>query len=411
MVIIYDLIIRLFYSLICIASFRNEKARQWILGRKNFFSSIENKLSPTKPVIWFHCASLGEFEQGRPVIEELRKAHPEHQIVLTFFSPSGYLVRKNYEQADLICYLPLDTRKNAVRFIETIKPEKVFFVKYEFWYHYITELKDRNIPTYIISAIFRENQAFFKPWGGWYRKILDAFTMLFVQDQESKNLLERYNINKVIVSGDTRFDRVCQIAKQSKELPSIAKFTASFPVVIIGSSWDPDEELLIHYINEDTKETRYIIAPHEVNNGNLSSLCQKLKVPFKLYSEITESEDLAQYRVLIIDGYGMLSSVYRYGHIAYIGGGFGVGIHNTLEAATYGMPVIFGPNYTRFKEACDMVALNGAFCINDFNSLKNVFDQFLSDPEELRKAGEKAKNYVNTNRGATLKILSEIYSL
>lgn len=408
MIILYNLGIRIYQLLIRIASIKNEKARQWLAGRKNMFAEIEGKLDPQKPVVWFHCASLGEFEQGRPVIEEMKMHNPETQIVLTFFSPSGYLVRKNYEKADLICYLPLDTRRNAVRFIELIHPEKVFFIKYEFWYHFISELHKRAIPTYIISAIFRKNQAFFKPWGSWYRKMLHAFTFLFVQDEESKKLLMQYGIKNVIASGDTRFDRVFQIAKQAKELPVISNFVSEHPVIIAGSSWEADEEFLCRYINEDSSDTRYIVAPHEITPSHLSLLNQRLTVPVKCYSEIQPNEDLNNYKVLIINTYGILSSVYRYGKIAYIGGGFGVGIHNILEAATYGMPVVFGPNYGKFKEAKDLIEKKGAFCIPDYATLKTIFDRFLSSGKALQEAGEKAEEYVKANRGATSKILFEI---
>ncbi len=325
-----------FYTLLAkIAALFNEKARFFVNGRKNWQKKLAEKTDKNARYIWIHCASLGEFEQGRPIIEEIKKQFPELKIALTFFSPSGYEIRKNYDLADLVMYLPADTKQNARDFISTLNPEKVFFVKYEFWYFYISELKRKNIPLFIVSAIFRENQQFFKntPWGKWYRKMLFQFEHIFIQNETSAQLLKSVGLHNYTVSGDTRFDRVAAIAKSSKKIPIVEKFRENSPLLIAGSTWKPDEELLSEYINKSSG-AKFIIAPHEVSEANINRLLQLLKKPVARFSQI-ENVPVENLDVIIIDSIGLLSSLYRYGNLAYIGGGFGVGIHNILEAATF----------------------------------------------------------------------------
>lgn len=400
-----------FYSfLIRMASVFNTKARQFVKGRKNWKEILSEKVDRNARYIWFHCASLGEFEQGRPVMEEIKNRFPEYKIILTFFSPSGYEIRKKYDLADIVVYLPVDTQKNAQAFVEIVNPEKVFFVKYEFWYFYISELKRKNIPLYIISAIFRENQHFFKntPWGKWYRKMLFGVEYIFVQNDTSARLLASVGIRNYSVSGDTRFDRVAAIAEGSKNIPVVEKFRANQPLVIAGSTWKPDEEMLAAFINRNP-EIKFIIAPHEVSAANMNRLIQLLKNPSVLFSNIKEPE-AGRYQTLIIDSVGILSSLYRYGSLAYIGGGFGVGIHNILEAATFGLPVVFGPNYKKFKEAVDLKSLGSAFPIADFNELEAAFNSLLHSPSELEKASLISKKYVAKNVGSTKLIIKKVFN-
>jgi 3-deoxy-D-manno-octulosonic-acid transferase len=372
----------------------NEKARLFVIGRKNWSKALSEKADRKARYIWIHCASLGEFEQGRPVIEEIKKQFPEYKIALTFFSPSGYEIRKNYEPADIVMYLPLDTKQNARRFLTLLNPEKVFFVKYEFWYFYISALKQRNIPLFIISAIFRENQQFFKnsPWGKWYRKMLLQFEHFFVQDEASAKLLKSIGLTNYTISGDTRFDRVASIAKSFKNFPIVEKFKGNSKLIIAGSTWKPDEEMLAEFINQNA-ETKIIFAPHEVSGANINRLGQMLKKTTARFSQI-ENFEVENLQVIIVDSVGILSSLYRYGDIAYIGGGFGVGIHNILEAATFGLPIIFGPNHQKFKEAVDLKSEGGAFSITDIYQLKTAMDTLLNDEAALKKASEISKNYV-----------------
>lgn len=388
----------------------NEKAKLFVEGRKNWEEKLAVEISGGKKYIWFHCSSLGEFEQGRPVIEELKYQFPDYKVILTFFSPSGFEVRKNYELADVVCYLPIDTQHNAKTFLDIVKPEKAFFVKYEFWYFYISELSNRKIPLYIISAIFREKQQFFKNslWGLWYRKILFQVEHLFVQNDKSGKLLESIGVLNYTVAGDTRFDRVATIAKSSKEIPIVEKFKGNSLLIVAGSTWKPDEELLVEFINENS-EIKYIIAPHEVSESNINRIQQMLKKPSILFSKVKESE-IDSYDVLIIDSVGLLSSLYRYGNIAYIGGGFGVGIHNILEAATFGSPVIFGPNYKKFKEAVDLAFEGGAFPILKFKDLRYIFNTLVNDEELMKKASQICKKYVAKNVGSTKLIIKIVFN-
>lgn len=403
-IFIYSLLIRLF-------SVFNEKAALFVKGRKNWENNLSSKIDVNSKYIWFHCSSLGEFEQGRPVIEELKNQFPEYKIALTFFSPSGFEIRKNYPLADVVAYLPLDTKRNAQTFLEIVKPEKAFFVKYEFWYFYISELKRRNIPLYIVSAIFRENQQFFKntPWGLWYRNLLFKVEHLFVQNEKSGELLKSIGVSDFTVTGDTRFDRVAAIARDSKKLPVVEKFKGNSLLIIAGSTWKPDEELLSAFINQ-SKNIKFIIAAHEVSAANINRIHQLLKKPAISFSNVSEPE-IDKYDVLIIDSVGLLSSIYRYGDVAYIGGGFGVGIHNILEAATFGLPVIFGPNYKKFKEAVDLISEKGAFSVSNYNELQQTLNTLINDITERRKTSEICSNYVAKNVGSTKHIIKKVFNI
>lgn len=407
---LYNLSIFFYSILIRLTAPFNIKAKQISKGRKQTFGELQAKIKHDRPIVWVHCASLGEFEQGRPIIEAIRKQHPGYQILLTFFSPSGYEIRKNYDLADYICYLPADTKKNAEKLIELVRPEIVFFVKYEFWFHYITELKKRNIPLYLVSAIFRENQLFFKntPWGKWYRKMLFSFEQFFVQDDQSVKLLHGVGIKHVTKAGDTRFDRVAEIARNGKNIPLVEKFKGSSLLVVAGSTWKPDEELLVQYIHSHP-ETKFIIAPHETKKANIERLISLLKTPVICYTEATE-ESVMNKQVLIVDTIGILSSIYKYADLAYIGGGFGVGIHNTLEAAIFGMPIVFGSNYYKFKEATTMVSLGIAFPVSDSPSLNTILDQLLSDNVKRNWIASECTNFTNHNLGATQIILNKVFN-
>ena len=413
-----------FYALaVRIVAFFNPKVRLMWQGEKMAFAHIESKLNKDDRVVWVHAASLGEFEQGRPLIERLKRENPEYKILLTFFSPSGYEVRKNYAGADVIAYLPLDTPRNARRFVELVKPEKVVFVKYEFWLNYLAELRFRGIETYIISAIFRSNQVFFKWYGGIFREGLKAFKMLFVQNEESKELLKGIGVENVVVAGDTRFDRVADIAAAAKRLEIVERFVnvqctmhnVQLPVLVVGSSWGPDEDLLAQYINERAGRMKMIIAPHEVHEERIKELISKLTCKYALYTQITDNRlpitDKAQlslltpnssffidYDVLVINTIGILSSIYQYGQVAYIGGGFGVGIHNTLEAAAWGMPVVFGPNYHKFQEAKELIECGAGLSIKNYEECARALDEFFEKNEVASKA---AAEYVASHTGAT----------
>lgn len=407
---LYTFSIHLFSILIRLAAPFNTKAKQISQGRRKTFQELQAKIKHDKPIVWVHCASLGEFEQGRPIIESIRKEHPGYQVLLTFFSPSGYEIRKNYELADYICYLPADTKRNARKLIDMVSPEIVFFVKYEFWRHYLTELKDRNIPLYLISAIFREEQQFFRdsPWGKWYREMLFCFEHFFVQDGQSVQLLGQIGLTNVTRAGDTRFDRVAEIARNGKNIPLVGKFKGDSPLVVAGSTWKPDEEILAQYIHSHP-EIKFVIAPHETKRANVERLKNLLKTTVICYTEASE-ESVMNKQVMIVDTIGILSSVYRYADLAYIGGGFGVGIHNTLEAAIFGMPIVFGPNYLRFNEATSMVNLGIAFPVNDSGSLIAILDQLLSDNEKRKWVSGECTVFTNQNLGATQIILNKVFN-
>lgn len=409
MPIFYNIAIKVYYSLVLLFSFFNKKAKLWIEGRQNWVSKVN--LNPTTKKVWLHFASLGEFEQGKPLLQAIRKEHPEKEIVITFFSPSGYEVRKNSPLGDYILYLPLDTTENAVKFLELFKPELAIFNKYEYWYHFYKETNKRNIPIYVTSAIFRPNQIFFKWYGGFNRKILSFVTHFFVQNKESAELLNGLGFNNFTVCGDTRFDSVLDLAKNKKEFPLIAEFKGNGNLIIAGSTWSADEALIAEYIKSLDDNWKVIFAPHEIGGNKIAGLASWLGEKSVRYSELSNrSKQLnSSVKCVIIDNIGMLSSLYSYGEIAYIGGGFGVGIHNTLEAAAWGLPVVFGSNYQKFQEAKDLISLGGGFTIANQQELNSVFDKLLNEPELRKNAGEKAKNYVAQNTGATNVIMKTFF--
>ena len=390
----------------------HKKARLMRAGQAQTTAILREKMDRKAKYIWFHASSLGEFEQGRPMIEQLRQVHPEYKILLTFFSPSGYEVRKNYAGADVVCYLPFDTPGRVEQFLDLANPAMAIFIKYEFWGNYLHTLQQRGIPVYIISAIFRREQLFFQWFGKPYRKTLDCFTHLFVQDERSKALWEEYGIRNVTVAGDTRFDRVIDVYHQAKQIPLVERFIKGTdgqqpPLVFVaGSSWPEDEAIFIPYF-ERHPEMKLIIAPHEIHEGHLKSIEARLHRPTIRLSQATE-QNVANQDCLIVDSFGLLSSLYRYGQIAYIGGGFGAGIHNTLEAAVYGMPVLFGPRFQKFKEAKDLIAVGGAFTFDNAPAFTSRMDTLLSTPEALQQSSQAAGHFVQSHGGATTTILQEI---
>jgi len=408
MKLLYNLGIWGYYLLLRIVSVRNKKAQKWIAGRKEIFVRLQEAITPGELILWFHASSLGEFEQGRPVIEAIRALSPEYKILLTFFSPSGYELRKDYPFADYVFYLPLDTPKNAARFIEIVQPKKAFFIKYEFWYNYLTQLKKAEVPTYIFSALFRPSQIFFKPWGRWYLQAIRTFEQIFVQNQDSYDLLAKYNFTNVSLSGDTRLDRVGQIADAAPKLEKLEFFCNGQKIIIAGSTWPEDEEFLIPYLNKHPEGVKFVIAPHEVTPQSLARISSAIEKSYAYYSTATK-EELLKADVLIVDGYGSLNSIYRYGHIAYVGGGFTSGIHSILEPAVFGLPVIFGPDYHKFQEAHDMLAIGAASCINNAEEFNNQMDSYLFDHEKLRIASSMASGYVNKNRGASKAIVKFLF--
>lgn len=399
----------LYTSAVHIAALFSKKVAKMVKGEKEAFSVLAQKIEPGTKYLWFHAASLGEFEQGRPLIEEIRRTHPEYKILQTFFSPSGYEVRKDYKGADIVCYLPLDTPRNVKRFIELAHPSKAFFIKYEFWKNYLSELKKQGIPVYSVSSIFRPGQIFFRWYGrlAGYTDVLKCFEHLFVQNEESVNLLKEIGITDTTIVGDTRFDRVLDICHKAKELPLVERFKGNNDhTFVAGSSWAPDEDIFIPYFNAHP-EMKLIIAPHVIDEAHLSEIISKLTRPVVRYSKAT-LENVLQADCLIIDCFGLLSSIYRYGDVAYIGGGFGVGIHNTLEAAVYGIPVLFGPNNKKFLEAQGLKACKGGFEIQGTDDFKSLMDSFFTNYAVLDKAGKKAGNYVADHAGALKKIMQVV---
>jgi 3-deoxy-D-manno-octulosonic-acid transferase len=405
----YNFAINLYSSAAKLDSLFNKKVKKMIVGQQACFETLRTKIEPDRRYLWFHAASLGEFEQGRPLMEYIRQAYPMYGILLTFFSPSGYEVRKNYEGADIVCYLPFDKPKLVRRFLDLAKPYMAFFIKYEFWKNYLDELHRRQVPTYSVSSIFRANQVFFKSYGKGYRQVLHNFDHLFVQNETSKDLLQGIGVTNVTVAGDTRFDRVQQIRQQAKELPLLEAFKQGKLTFVAGSSWQPDEDLFVEYFNHHP-EVKLVIAPHVIGEDHLQQIISKVKGKVVRYTQAT-MENVQDARCLLIDCFGLLSSIYRYGEIAYIGGGFGTGIHNTVEAAVYGVPVIFGPNHQRFMEAKDLIACGGAFSVNDGNELNDLLDKLLSDSSFLQDTGRRAGSYVSSRIGATDIILKHIKGL
>ena len=417
---IYNIVIYFVLWGIAIASLFNEKVRKMWHGEREAFKILKQKVDPNAKYIWFHAASLGEFEQGRPLMERIRKDYPQYKILLTFYSPSGYEVRKNYEGADIICYMPVDTRLNAIRFLRLVRPVMAFFIKYEFWSNFLHILKHRNIPTYSVSSIFREDQVFFKWYGRSYAGVLKCFTRFFVQNEESKRLLEGIGITAVDVVGDTRFDRVLQIKEAAKQLPICEAFRTGvassqsadvphtdFKVFVAGSSWPPDENIFIPFFNEH-KDWRLLIAPHVIAEEHLKLILSLLKDKKVVRYTQTTPEEAAKADVLIIDCFGLLSSMYNYGDVAYIGGGFGVGIHNTLEAAVWNMPVIFGPNNKKFQEAQGLLKSGGGFEINTYEDFEGLMSSMMNDAAFLKQAGDKAGAFVAHLAGATDKVLASV---
>lgn len=407
MVFLYNIVIRIYYLLIYISSAFHPKARLWIKGRKNLIKQIENSIKPKEERAWFHFASLGEFEQGRTVLEQFKNEYPTLKIVITFFSPSGFEVRKNYANADYIFYLPLDTVSNASKFIEIIKPKIVFFTKYDFWYHYFRIIHQKNIPLYLISAIFRPNQLFFKKYGSFYQNILRYVTFFFVQNQQSANLLTTIGLNNYLITGDTRFDRVLENKNTTQELPLIKTFSNGNKVIVAGSTWKEDEEIIYKSVNNNSHNFKWIIAPHEITSSTLGRLKKMFRANCVFYSE-ARIETISNYKILIIDNVGLLMSIYHYAYLAYIGGGFGKGIHNILEAAAFGIPVIFGPNFKKFNEAHELLKIEGAFTVKNSKDFEYTLKKFTSDAYLYKKACKENLEYVRSHTGSTSRILQHI---
>lgn len=456
----YDIAIYIYLIGVAIGSLFNKKIKKMWRGEREAVDLLKEKVDPTAKYVWFHAASLGEFEQGRPLIEQLRATHPEYKILLTFFSPSGYEVRKNYEGADIVCYLPLDTIRNARRFLRAVHPVMAFFIKYEFWYNYLHILRHRGVPVYSVSSIFRPGQVFFKWYGRNYAKVLHCITHFFVQNEVSLQLLKGIGIDEATVVGDTRFDRVLQIKEQAKELPIVEAFKGingkgdackedlsedackgalsedackdnlsedackrvlsedackgdlsengckGCKVFVAGSSWQPDEDIFIRFFN-DHPDWKLIIAPHVIGEDHLAYILDKLQMKAVRYTQATE-QSAAEARCLIIDCFGLLSTIYRYGEIAYVGGGFGVGIHNVPEAAVWGVPVLFGPNNKRFQEAQDLLACKGSFEVTDYDSFNTIISRLISDDKFRHQCGEASANYVKSRSGATDIIMKSV---
>ena len=403
----YSLGIGLYIAVLHLASLWNPKAKAWVTGRKNWKPQLKavRQQAGSRPVAWVHCASLGEFEQGRPVIEALGNLDPKPYILLTFFSPSGYEIRKNYAGADAVMYLPADTPGNATHFVDTLQPALAIFVKYEYWLNLLSQLYQRQVSVLMVSSIFRNNQVFFKWYGSAWRKALTRIAHFFVQDKDSAGLLQRLGITEVTVAGDTRFDRVLQTAAAFQDIPEIRMFCGEAPVLVAGSTWPEDEQIIATYLQQ-RPSVRCIIAPHEIHTSHLDQLDQRMPKVQRFSSwKVQPKQDT---RVLVIDNIGMLSKLYHYASVSYIGGGFGKGIHNTLEAAVYGKPVLFGPNYQKFREAKDLIAQGAAVCVTDANALTEKMDEWLDKPERLSQAGKAASDYVMSEAGATGKIMDYI---
>ena len=410
MFILYNIFIWLYYSAIYFASLINPKAKLWIEGRKGVLSKLKKQIKKEDKIIWIHCASLGEFEQGRPIIEKIKSTTTEVKILLTFFSPSGFEVRKNYDKADFIYYLPIDSPQNAKQFIDIVNPQYAIFIKYEFWFNYINQLYKNTIPIYLVSAIFRNNQYFFKPYAKWARKQLKKISFFFVQNEESKKLLDSIEVRNSIITGDTRFDRVFDIAQNTIKYPIVDTFKQNKKILIVGSAWQMEEELISKMVNESEFDIKYIIAPHNINKDEIDNFIKSInKFIVIKFSEAT-LENVVDAKVLVIDGIGFLFNLYQYGDIALIGGGFGKSIHNVLEPATFGMPVLFGPKHDKFEEAKELIRLKGAFCINNYDEFKSIIENLLKNNSELDEKSNICKNFVFDNKGATDIIIKHLQS-
>lgn len=413
MLFLYNLIIILASQIVKLVVLFSPKVKLFVDGRKEVFPIIQNKINPNDKTIWFHAASLGEYEQGLPVIEKIKVQYPNHKIVVTFFSPSGYEVRKNNTVADATVYLPLDTKSNAQKFIKAINPEMVFFIKYEYWPNYLNELKKHQIKTYLISGIFRKNQTFFKWYGGFYRNALKTFDYFFVQNDSSKNLIQSIGFNNIKVSGDTRFDRVVSILDRDNSLNFIEQFkedssNVGMTTIVIGSSWPKDESLLVNYINNSTEKVKFIIAPHNIKLEQIQELKKSISKKTILFSE-KENQNLADFQVFIIDTIGILTKIYSYADIAYVGGGFGnPGVHNILEPATFGIPIVIGPNYSHFAEAIALVHQEGCLSISNQTELNEAFDNLIVNEDIRHEKGHICATFVQMNKGATDVILKSI---
>ncbi len=404
---IYNIAVYLYTFAIFLASPLNTKAKLWIKGRREWRKKLASATAEFHRIVWVHCASLGEFEQGRPLIEKIKEELPDFKIILTFFSPSGYEIRKNYPLADYICYLPADTKRNAVYFIRTIRCEKAIFIKYEFWNNYISELNRNAIPVYLVSGIFRPDQHFFRWYGSFFLNILKKFTHIFVQDSRSASLLSQAGVENITVAGDTRFDRVAKIASSASAVPAIEQFLNGEKAFLAGSSWNSDEDIIAEYINANPGRMKWIFAPHEPSRPNIERLEKILKPSCIRLSQFSEKHKDA--RILLIDTVGILSSAYRYAHISAVGGGFGKGIHNILEPACWGVPVLFGPNHLKFKEAIDLINLKGAFCFRNYKEFQTILDRLLTDSIFYKSISEILLKYVEENRGSTEKIFKKIF--
>lgn len=406
----YNLGIHAYSGAIGAAAPFKRKAKLWKEGRRDIFARLSGAIPAGERIVWIHAASLGEFEQGRPVIEAIRRENPGYKILLTFFSPSGYEIRRNYSGADWVFYLPSDTRRNARRFLGIVKPEIAVFIKYEFWLNYLAELRRCGCRTFIVSAIFRRDSIFFRPYGGRFRKALRAFEHIFVQNERSRELLERIGIGNVTVAGDTRFDRVWTLAQAAPELPVVAKFAeGAGDIFVAGSTWPADEELLLRLMAENPLQ-KFIVAPHEIDEAAIEEFAGKVAGGAARYTKSGTETDFSKVQTLVIDTIGILSGVYRYGSFGYIGGGFGAGIHNTLEPVTFGLPVAFGPNYKKFKEAHELIELGIGCSISDAQGLSQWFESLKCDPAACAGIREKALGYIGRHKGATDKVLEKIFT-
>ncbi len=406
---LYHTALQVYRAAIGLASFRNKKAREWIKGRKNLFQGLESTLQGVdRPIVWFHCSSRGEFEQGRPLIKKWKEAEPDHYILLTFFSPSGFASKEAHKEADAVFYLPLDGPRNAYRFISLVSPAKAVFIKYEYWYYYLRALYEKQVPTYLVSAHFRKDQPFFKWYGGWFRKWLHYYRHIFVQTEEAGRLLDNVGVRSWSLAGDTRIDRVAGISSDDSKIPGIEEFTRGKITVIAGSTWPPDESLLVECLTE-FPQVQWILAPHEVAPHHLEDLQRKIGEWGIRYSQM-EAGHHEKHQVLIMDSVGLLNHLYQYGDIAYIGGGFGKGIHNTLEPAAYSLPILFGPRYHLFPEAVSLVRDKGAFSVSTATETRNILKSLIENEDQRKKAGKQARNYIERNKGATDKIFQQIRS-